>query len=242
MEAGRLEPRERQMRSEGTLFPRNALRLERAIDVARKRRQIRRGFQSHPKNARIVFAGKKSESAKVQIERFIRANRRKRVSNAVEFAWRNLSDELERQVKILRAYPARPFIRQARRQIAKVLDQCRQIVSHSGGNLQRDEKAHFQARFVGCLPLYRKWMRTISSAAWDACHRIDSRSPGKRTPRSLTPPACASATCTVPTGFSSEPPPGPAIPVIPTPNVLPTRRRIPSASAMATSALTAPLD
>src|SRR5207302_1515948 len=62
------------------------------------------------------------------------------------------------------------------------------------------------------------------------------------TPRSFTRPACDSAICTVPTGFSSLPPPGPAMPVIPTPSVLPTWRRIPSARAIATSLLTAPLD
>ena len=33
--------------------------------------------------------------------------------------------------------------------------------------------------------------------------------------------------CTVPTGFSSLPPPGPATPVMPTPSVLPELRRIP---------------
>src|SRR5256886_12875468 len=67
-------------------------------------------------------------------------------------------------------------------------------------------------------------MRTRSSASCEACQRIASRSPGKTTPRSLTPPACDSAMCTVPTGFSSLPPPGPAIPVMPTPSVLPTWR------------------
>src|SRR2546429_5459731 len=82
----------------------------------------------------------------------------------------------------------------------------------------------------------------MSSASCEACQRMASRSPGKRTLRSFIPPACDNAMCTVPTGFSSLPPPGPAIPVIPTPSVLPTLRRMPSASAMATSLLTAPFD
>src|SRR5882762_4973884 len=64
-------------------------------------------------------------------------------------------------------------------------------------------------------------MRTISSAACDACSRTISRSPGNRATRSFTPLVLASARCTNPTGFSSLPPPGPAIPVIPTPSVLP---------------------
>ena len=44
----------------------------------------------------------------------------------------------------------------------------------------------------------------------------------------------------MPTGFSSVPPPGPAIPVIPIPTCAPKRSRAPSASAAATSGETAP--
>jgi len=53
---------------------------------------------------------------------------------------------------------------------------------------------------------------------------------GKRTPRFLHAALHAPARCArCQPVFSSVPPPGPAIPVIPRPNVLPTRRRIPSA-------------
>ena len=45
---------------------------------------------------------------------------------------------------------------------------------------------------------------------------------------------------TSPTGFSSVPPPGPAMPVMPTPTSAPALARAPSASASATSAETAP--
>ena len=45
---------------------------------------------------------------------------------------------------------------------------------------------------------------------------------------------------TSPTGFSFVPPPGPAMPVIPTPTSAPNRPIAPSASARATSADTAP--
>src|SRR5579859_3748990 len=98
------------MRGVATLFPRNPLCFERAVDVSRERWQIRRGFQSRPKNTRVVSVGEKSNSVEVHLDRCIRANRRKHALNAVEFAWRNFSDEFERHVKILRAHPARPFI------------------------------------------------------------------------------------------------------------------------------------
>ncbi len=48
------------------------------------------------------------------------------------------------------------------------------------------------------------------------------------------------ATTTVPTGFSGEPPPGPAMPVTPMPMFVTARVRIPSAIARATCSLTAP--
>ena len=45
---------------------------------------------------------------------------------------------------------------------------------------------------------------------------------------------------TVPTGFASEPPPGPAMPVMPIPKSAPSRDRAPADSAVATSGETAP--
>ncbi len=56
----------------------------------------------------------------------------------------------------------------------------------------------------------------------------------------MRPAASATQTHTVPTGFSSEPPPGPATPVIATPIDVPSARRTPSAIASATSWETAP--
>ena len=45
---------------------------------------------------------------------------------------------------------------------------------------------------------------------------------------------------TVPTGFSRDPPPGPAIPVVLTAIDAPVLARVPSAIAFATASLTAP--
>ncbi len=54
------------------------------------------------------------------------------------------------------------------------------------------------------------------------------------------PSGPASAMATVPTGFSADPPSGPATPVILTPSSVPKRCRTPSAIARATGSLTAP--
>ena len=71
-----------------------------------------------------------------------------------------------------------------------------------------------------------------------AHHRAVARQRTVRSSRS--PPAAATLTQTVPTGFSSLPPPGPAIPVMPIPSSAPKRAIAPSASAAATSGETAP--
>src|SRR5581483_748172 len=81
--------------------------------------------------------------------------------------------------------------------------------------------------------------RTKSNAAFTANVRINCRSPGKINLRTLHSSASASAINTNPTGFSSLPPPGPAMPVMPTPSVVAARSRIPRAIAAATGSLTA---
>ena len=67
----------------------------------------------------------------------------------------------------------------------------------------------------------------MSSAACDAWYFTRSRSPGncnRRTRRTRSGPS--SARQTVPTGLSAVPPPGPAIPVTPTPTVTPSPRHL----------------
>ena len=54
--------------------------------------------------------------------------------------------------------------------------------------------------------------------------RTSARPPGSRTARSSASVALETEMNTVPTGFSSEPPPGPAMPVIPTPSGAAPRR------------------
>ena len=61
----------------------------------------------------------------------------------------------------------------------------------------------------------------------------------RKTRDRVADPAIA-ATTTVPTGFSGEPPPGPAMPVTATATSAPARARMPSTIASATGSLTAP--
>src|SRR5881409_1705924 len=86
----------------------------------------------------------------------------------------------------------------------------------------------------------QSFLLTMSSAWVVANHRTRCLSPGKFRCTTSVPRAPAKAWNTRPTGFSALPPVGPATPVMPMPNVAPQRSRIPSASAIATSRLTAP--
>ena len=70
---------------------------------------------------------------------------------------------------------------------------------------------------------------------------MSARSPGRRSVRVIPPPsAVLTLQQTVPTGFSSVPPSGPAIPVIATAVSASKRRSAPSAIASATGSDTAP--
>ena len=60
--------------------------------------------------------------------------------------------------------------------------------------------------------------------------RTSPRPPGRRTTRSSASVALETEMQTVPTGLASEPPPGPAIPVIPMPYSASRRERAPAAS------------
>src|SRR5207342_96912 len=82
--------------------------------------------------------------------------------------------------------------------------------------------------------------RARCSAATVARERIVSRSAGSENSPASLPPRVATWKWTRPTGLSSVPPPGPATPVTAIPTSTPSRDRIPSAIAAATSAETAP--
>src|ERR1051325_10067413 len=71
------------------------------------------------------------------------------------------------------------------------------------------------------------WIRryTAISAAWVARRRISSRSPTYWAVNAFDPTGVSTPIETVPTGFAGVPPPGPAMPVIPTPTSAPAAVR-----------------
>src|SRR5260370_14962699 len=71
---GRLEPRERQVRRKRPLFTRDAKFFHGAVDIARKRFQIRRSLDAGPKNARMLIVREKAESAKIERDRLLGAH------------------------------------------------------------------------------------------------------------------------------------------------------------------------
>src|SRR5690606_25772688 len=79
-----------------------------------------------------------------------------------------------------------------------------------------------------------------ASAACAARSRTSSLSPRKRRRRASTASSMAIPIQTVPTGFSADPPPGPAIPVTETATSAPSARLAPTAISLAVSSLTAP--
>src|SRR6185503_2607573 len=107
----------------------------------------------------------------------------------------------------------------------------RHRIARLGAEGNRDEGPRHQARSA---------RRSISSAAWADCHFTASRPPANRNRRTSTPAGDATPTKTVPTGFSGDPPSGPAMPVMATPQAVPPMRQAPRAMASATGALTAP--
>jgi len=97
-----------------------------------------------------------------------------------------------------------------------------------------------RTRGSGCKPSLTP-RHTKLSAATVPRIRISDRSPGKVSRRVSIPSSpCANAIHTVPTGFSSDPPSGPATPVVEIARSVPSRLRAPRAIATATSSLTAP--
>src|SRR5258708_21252561 len=135
--ARRRKARKGEMRRERALLAGNTKGFERMIDVSGEGFQMVRGLHVGPQDTRMFFVGKEPEPAKVHFDRPLRANASESASHGIELVGRRFADEFERHVQIFRAHPAR-----FRVQTAKVLDQRGEIVSHRGGNLQRDKKAH----------------------------------------------------------------------------------------------------
>src|SRR5580692_4128946 len=233
---GRLKTCECQMRHKRPGLGRDAQRFEPALDFGRELHEIRRGFHPAPGHSRAPFVREKSQTAKAHLDRLGQTNRRERGIDRIEHRPVPVADKLKSDVHALRPNPTRAAALRA-----QSLNQLAERAPRPFGKIESDEQAHdAQLRPQEAV---RKYRRTASRAACVACWRIRSRSPpGKRNAHSRGPRSSAKPTWTKPTGFSGVPPPGPAIPVIPTPSVAPARFRMPSARARAASGLTAPFD
>src|SRR5690606_25782799 len=152
------------------------------------------------------------------------------------------AEELEGHVVGGRRHPAR---RDAGRRRAEPPDLL--LESARGG--ERDPHADEEAqRLAGVHQLAppapasapATSLSTIESAHQAASVRTWSRAPGQRMCRAVTPPCPASASHTAPTGLSSLPPPGPAMPLTATARSAPDRSRMPAAISRTVSSLTAP--
>src|SRR5258708_30849267 len=141
---GRLEARQRQMRRERPLFPRNAELFRGLFDLLRQNLQIRRSLDTRPENARMFFVWKKTEPPKIEGDRLIGAYTRQSISNGSKNWLWHFTYEFQRHMKILRTHPA-----SLRRNRAKGFKQIREIFSHCGGNLQRNEQTHGRSGPLG---------------------------------------------------------------------------------------------
>src|SRR5260370_876869 len=90
---GRLEPRQRQMRGERPVFPRNAKFFRGLFDFRRQDFQIRRSFNTRPEDARILLVREKAESTKVDSDGSIGVHAGQSASNGSEFCFMHVADE-----------------------------------------------------------------------------------------------------------------------------------------------------
>src|SRR2546421_251683 len=113
---------------------------------------------------------------------------------------------------------------------AEAAEQARAFTAlHASGQVHADSSR------VCSKSRRRRW-----SAVMAARRRTEPRSPGKTKSALREPPGPSTCRKTRPTGFSSLPPSGPAMPVTATATSAPSRSRAPAAIAAAVSADTAP--
>src|SRR3954468_23158891 len=188
----------------------------------------------------VDLDGQHVRAARRQPQRPARAQRRRRpalevldeVAQRPDLVGRAVPEEGQRQVDLLGVDDAHAAVRADR--LARPLDEHPALLV---ADLQRDEQpgAH------GAAASPRSTRRTRCIATVVERSRTSKRLPGSTNRRvSRAPSRVATEKHTVPTGLSSVPPPGPAMPVMPTPTSASSAAQAPSASASATSTDTAP--
>src|SRR6185312_2645384 len=211
-------------------------------NVRLERQQLGRRVDAHPGHPRRAPWRKRAAALQSQGQRRKAGDRLPQLRTQTRHAGLvRLAEEQEGQVQDVEIHPAG-----LRQPVAQPLHTAAHLAPGRLGDLEGDEEPHDAgvgsevATLAGAAASSRR--RSISRAIWAENMRIRSRSPGNRSRRCSTSPSPGPATAmwTVPTGFSGVPPPGPATPVIPTPQSLPRWVRTPPAIARATGSETAP--
>src|ERR1700732_3913474 len=108
--SGWVEARQREMWREFPRFTRNSQFCESRVNFGGKRRQVRRCFNSCPKNPWTFSVWKESQSTESHLNWAFQANFRKRGANRIELAVVNMSDKFQCNVQIFRSHPARSIL------------------------------------------------------------------------------------------------------------------------------------
>ncbi len=202
--------------------------------------RLRPALQPYPEDPRRPRRRKCSQSGQPRIEDGPRKRRREGVLDCPGALVAHVPDEPERQVEVFPRNPARRDRNPRHGQAAtKRGHRASAAAAATPGSSSTPTKslAMHDAPAATRGPSVR---RTMSSAACVAQNLTCARGPTNENVRTMAASGDETAIATVPTGFCGVPPPGPAIPVIPTPMLAPVRARIPSARATATGSLTAP--
>src|SRR5712692_474558 len=157
----------------------------------------------------------------------------------LELLHRTVPEEGQRDMQVVpRDRPARvdvlglPFRQRVERPIgeAEAAEQARAFMTFDASR-----EIHTDSSRVCCRRRRSRW-RAVTVAR----RLMEFRSPGKTKSALREPSGPSACRKTRPTGFSSLPPPGPAMPVTATATSAPSRSRAPAAIAAAVSAETAP--
>src|SRR5712672_2077827 len=87
------EARQRQVRREIPLFPRNANRFRGLFDIGCKNFQIRRCADPRPEDASMSLVGEKTEPAKIECDNLLGTHPSERSANGGQSRFGNFTDE-----------------------------------------------------------------------------------------------------------------------------------------------------
>src|SRR5689334_13601080 len=217
---------DREMRLELSRFARKTERLQRRIGGFGERRE-RGALEAGPNNPGPPYTRKHAQTSTRNRKARERCDGgRDGLSDRLDLALVDLAQELEREVQALALDPA--HVAQRRGELGL---RPAEPVGDFGSDRNGDEEARHG---------YNNAVLSQLSADCAAPLMTRSRSPENLNSRASLPSRRARPIHTVPTGFASLPPPGPATPVVLRAMSALLARSAPSAISMAVSRLTAP--